>query len=369
MLRIHQLDAGKGDSAVIELHPPEGGHFYGVIDSNILPGQSVPPALHLLRKLKVEELSFVVLTHPHADHYSGLFQILQAYKGKIRSFFTFPLDKATGKLPALTKVARDLATKVDADHIAFRSLSELYKILLFATQHLSAEWDDTSSGWDSRYLSLPGLSMFAVLPLKSKRGAFWEAIETGAYDPLTRGVHDNDLSIALRLEYAGREIVLGGDGTYAGWMARKMAAERSNLPMKADVVKLPHHGSKKDSNGAVLDSLFRPANDEQPRFAIISAEGRQHPAEEILKALADRGILPYCTNLAKQCGARSDLKVEIPNLSPVAKRDILQMVDETEHQAREPCQGIVTISVDATGQISIGTEHAVLCPYRVEELF
>jgi beta-lactamase superfamily II metal-dependent hydrolase len=369
LLRIHQLDAGKGDSAVIELHPPEGGHFFGVIDSNLLPGQSLPPALSLLRKLKVDELSFVVLTHPHADHYSGLFQILQAYKGKIRSFFTFPLDKATGKLPALTKVAKELAAKVDSDHIAVRNLSELYKILNFATQYLSAEWDDTTSGWDSRYLNLPGLSMYAVLPMKSKRGAFWEAIESGEYDPLIRGVHDNDLSIALRLEYAGREIVLGGDGTYAGWMTRKNAADRSNSPMKADVVKLPHHGSKTDSNAAVLDSLFRGNTIAERRYAIISAEGRKHPADETLKALADRGIFPFCTNLAKQCGAQSDLKVDIPDLSPVAKRDILQMVDETEHQSREPCQGAVTLNVDHAGQIKIDTEHAMLCPYRVEELF
>jgi glyoxylase-like metal-dependent hydrolase (beta-lactamase superfamily II) len=50
-------------------------------------------ALHKLRDLGATALSFVCLTHPHADHYRGFKDIIAAYNGKIGNFFLFPWGK------------------------------------------------------------------------------------------------------------------------------------------------------------------------------------------------------------------------------------------------------------------------------------
>jgi hypothetical protein len=40
--------------------------------------------LEYLRLLAVDSLAFVILTHPHEDHYLGMAELLRAYQGKVR---------------------------------------------------------------------------------------------------------------------------------------------------------------------------------------------------------------------------------------------------------------------------------------------
>jgi hypothetical protein len=82
------LKVGQGDSIVVNF-PDES---WAVIDSNIPPGQETPPALQLLRHHHVKKLFFVCLTHPHADHFTGLAQVLESFEGQIDEFWGFPVD-------------------------------------------------------------------------------------------------------------------------------------------------------------------------------------------------------------------------------------------------------------------------------------
>lgn len=86
MLRIHVLNVGHGDSIVLE-HEDNGARSFGVIDSNGVLGQD-PPALVKLRALGAKRLSFVALTHPHADHFVGLHRILKEFDGEVGRIYT-----------------------------------------------------------------------------------------------------------------------------------------------------------------------------------------------------------------------------------------------------------------------------------------
>ena len=69
--------------------------------------------------------------------------------------------------------------------------------------------------------------------------------------------------------------------------------------LRADVLKVGHHGSKTSSAAAFLDVV-------NPRIAVIQV-GRNnygHPSPEILKRLASRGILVFRNDLHGAIGLK-----------------------------------------------------------------
>ena len=94
-LHVHVLNVGHGDSIILE-YKRNDERVYGLIDSNS-NAPTEPPALTRLKELGATGLSFVCLTHPHRDHYCGMYQILREYKGRINEFYTFPLARLSEK--------------------------------------------------------------------------------------------------------------------------------------------------------------------------------------------------------------------------------------------------------------------------------
>jgi competence protein ComEC len=66
------IDVGEGDSILIE----SGGHAALIDAGNPIAGS---PVIRLLRSRKIEYLDRVIITHPHPDHFGGMFQILQNF--------------------------------------------------------------------------------------------------------------------------------------------------------------------------------------------------------------------------------------------------------------------------------------------------
>src|ERR1700733_6767851 len=89
MLIFYILNVEHGLSVVVE-YQRNGSSRFGVIDSNARSGET-PKALNKLRQLDAQSLSFICLTHPHRDHFSGLFSVIQNFRGKIDAFYSFPM--------------------------------------------------------------------------------------------------------------------------------------------------------------------------------------------------------------------------------------------------------------------------------------
>jgi competence protein ComEC len=92
----------------------------------------------------------------------------------------------------------------------------------------------------------------------------------------------------LRLRYRNRHILLPGD-----MEARvERGLLQNGLPIKAEVLKVAHHGSR---TSTTPEFLARAA----PRFGIISvgAYGRfGHPSQEVLQELRRAGVRTYRTD-------------------------------------------------------------------------
>ncbi len=105
------------------------------------------------------------------------------------------------------------------------------------------------------------------------------------WPPAEGGGSDNNNSVVLRIEFGERTILLTGD--------IEKAAERSlsQQHLKADVVKVPHHGSKTSSTENFVLAT-------KPTFAIISV-GRNsmygHPHEEVVQRWQSSGATVLTT--------------------------------------------------------------------------
>lgn len=99
----------------------------------------------------------------------------------------------------------------------------------------------------------------------------------------------NDWSIVLMVEYAGRKVLLTGDAEAPA--EADMLAYDDVLPLKADVLKVAHHGS--DTSSA-FDFIAAVA----PQYAVVSCdseEDRDYPSVVTAMTLFDCGVSDVLT--------------------------------------------------------------------------
>lgn len=91
---------------------------------------------------------------------------------------------------------------------------------------------------------------------------------------------DNDLSVVIRLDWDGTRVLLPGD------IEAEAEALVARSDCRADVLKVPHHGSRTSSSIAFIDAVA-------PRFAVVSTGGRygrEAVSSQVLDRYVQRGI-------------------------------------------------------------------------------
>ncbi|MBI4132060.1 MAG: MBL fold metallo-hydrolase [Candidatus Sungbacteria bacterium] len=235
-LYLHVLDVGQGDALLIEA--PNGSQV--LIDGG--PDTSVLARLGEIMPFWDRSLDLIVLTHPHADHLDGLLTVLQHY--------TVGAVIESGVNHTIPEYA------VWESEIKRRGIGRIA----------------------ARRGQVVGLSGGASLSLLAPFRPF-DGVSV-------RNVHE--ASVVMRLEFAGSTALLMADAEAP--LERELLAAGGGL--RADVLKVGHHGSKTSTSQAFLDRV-------QPRLAAISA-GRQnrygHPAQEVLDRLHAAGIAVFRTD-------------------------------------------------------------------------
>jgi competence protein ComEC len=116
----------------------------------------------------------------------------------------------------------------------------------------------------------------------------WDGVEFDVLYPAAgqRG-QDNNLSCVLRVRGVGGSALLPGDIEKEA----EHALSAAPAALGADIVLIPHHGSKSSSTAQFIAAVA-------PRYAIVSAGYRNrfgHPADAVVKAYKTRGIEVFST--------------------------------------------------------------------------
>jgi competence protein ComEC len=231
-LEIHMIDVGQGDA--IALRTPrwrwilvDAGDQWR--DSDVGARVVVP----YLRRRGGDVAAFI-LSHPHADHVGGAGSVLRL----------MPVGSVWDG--------------------GFPQASSVYEGVLAAARDRGVAWRTARPGVAE---SIDGVRLTVLSPDSSEIATAPDA---------------NAASVVIMAEYRGVRILLTGD---AERDVEARLVERLGNHLRADVLKVGHHGSATSTTTPFLDAVT-------PRLALVSvgaANRYGHPSPEVLEALRARG--------------------------------------------------------------------------------
>lgn len=253
IIRVAVFGPGYGESIVINI--PQIG--WGVIDSCLkkVHNENINPALRYLKQNNASSIAFLILSHPHKDHYEGLDQIIDEYVGRIDRICYYSGD-------GIREYRDYLIRKEILDSPGFRSFSHLFKKFEEAKNKGSqiiriAERTEIlrKKICGENSVEIFGLSPSAKNVEKYKKLLF-EAIpknEGDVFNFLTDSQH-NLISAAIWCSVGNTRLILGsdveiGEDDRTGWKGIVSNIDCPNL--SARLIKVSHHGSS--------NAFFEPA--------------------------------------------------------------------------------------------------------------
>ncbi|TPG69331.1 MBL fold metallo-hydrolase [Brevibacillus laterosporus] len=230
-LKVYFLDVGQGDATYIKT---ANGDNILIDGGNTDKGDLM---VKYLKDLKVDDIEVLIMTHPDADHIGGLNKVMQNFK--VKSVYAPKVAHTTDTYVNLLKQIKGQGLSIKA----------------------------TVAG--------------TTIPLQGVTARFVAPVST--YDKEL-----NEWSAVLHLAYGTTSFLFTGDAEH------KSEADMLKIKqvVKADVLKVGHHGSDSSTTPAFLKAVA-------PKYAVISS-GKEnkygHPTQGTLKKLQGAGITTYRTD-------------------------------------------------------------------------
>lgn len=220
---IHIIDVGQGDSVLLECDDK-----YMLIDAG--ESEYGTAVADYLKQYNVDKLTYMVVTHPHSDHYGGAKTVLES---------------------------------VETENI------------------IMTEASNTTRSWESFVDYVDNNNYNVIMPESNEIFELGECTVT-AYVPEIDNDDLNNCSIVLKAEYDEMSALFTGDAE----KSEELTMIESGFDVKADVLKLGHHGSSTSTS----EEFFEKVN---PNLALISC-GKDndygHPHKETTALLSEHNV-------------------------------------------------------------------------------
>ena len=270
-----------GDGDCICLEWREGvAKKIGIIDC-IHPSQRpTNPLVERLSAARYTHIEFVLLTHPHRDHYSGLqaiFEYCEEHSITIGRFLHTTPDP-NSYIKALLGI-----TDQRLLNALYSTILRLNKSSIIGNRHCVDNF--------SRSLPLGNISMDFLSPSEMERDQYRKSTHSEEEGRVFLKGGDANLTCAIVLLRAkDKSVLLTSDAVkYSIHRIRKSLG-----PPSLFAVQVPHHGSKYNH----VPIFWRSLNRTKMCTAVISASGRNnHPSGEVLNDLERLGYSIARTDL------------------------------------------------------------------------
>lgn len=287
VLKVHFIDVGQADAILIQ--GPEGENV--VIDAG--NNNDSETVVSYIRKQGVKELKAVIGTHPHEDHVGGLDAVIQSFN-------------------------------VD-------------KVYLPKAVHTSETFRDVLKAVSDKGIKVTAASGGIVIPLRGMTAEFLGPVGTD-YENL------NNHSAVLKLTYGENSFLFQGDAEEES--ERDILGRGMGSRLKADVLKLGHHGSSTSSTPEYLDAV-------KPKYAVITAgKGNDygHPHKETIERLKKKGISIYRTDEQGTIIAESDGKSIKFNMEPYSSGNDIVNPQTVKYYVDQQGNGLIKGNINSKGE-------------------
>lgn len=234
--QVYFLDVGQGDSQLIRL---KSGKTI-LIDAGT--GETAKKLTDYLKQLGIKRIDYLVATHPHADHIGGMAQVVNSLD--IGDIY---MPKIPDKQVPTTATYENLLKAIDKKGLKITAAKAGMTIL--------------DSGDEKLVTLAPNAAKYSDL---------------------------NNYSVVTKLTVGSKSFLFAGDAETDS--EKEMVAKGFDL--KADVLKLGHHGSSTSTGAAFLKAV-------NPSSAIVSCGVNNdygHPHRETISRLQKAGVTIYRTD-------------------------------------------------------------------------
>ncbi len=231
---VYYLNVGQGDCSIIISD-----------DSVMMIDTATPNRIKEIRSslmtLNIKTIDYLVITHQHDDHMGCAAEIIQSY------------DVKNVIMPKLSEI--NMVT------------TQAYEELLTAISENNVNAIPANSGYT---FSFGGSAVEILSPSKQDKNL-------------------NNMSIVLKVTFGETKFLFQGDAE----TKIENALLKSEFDLKADVLKVGHHGSNTSSSQKYLNAV-------SPKIAILSYGADNsygHPNEKVLERLENLNVSVYSTAL------------------------------------------------------------------------
>jgi len=284
-MKITFKDVGQGDSIILEWQS-KGVNKIGIIDCN-LRGKKDNPVVNYLQKVNSKEIAFLIISHPHSDHYSGMLDLLDHAEQnniiihRIASTFMLGDLKEYFKYFEITPQDTDLLVSIRKKWVAMMRDGLIIR-------------EDTLL--DGKQMQIDDdLIISSISPSMQDVRDYQRIVKLDAKVNIKEASRAaNLLSTMLRINYQNYNYLLTSDTEKASFLRAYNNEPHHFDGVNFHVCQMPHHGSIRNHASEFWANItnFKIQN------AIASAgNGYGHPSLNVLKAFYNSGYEVYCTNI------------------------------------------------------------------------
>lgn len=242
-LEVHFLDVGQADCILIKLPNQQSI----LIDAG--NNQDGDLVINYLKNEGIKRIDHVIGTHPHEDHIGGLDVVIDTF--------------------------------------------EIGKVYLPKVNHTTKTYEDVLLAIKNKGLKIFQAKAGVSLDVGPEVTAVFIAPNSAEYEEI------NNYSAVLKLVYGENSFLFTGD---AEEVSELEMLSQSSLELKADLLKVGHHGSSTSTTEEFLKAV-------SPKYAVISVgkdNAYGHPHKETIDKLIENKIIYFRTDLHGSIIAISD---------------------------------------------------------------
>jgi len=276
-VEVHFIDVGQGDSIYIKLPNnvdiliDGGNNWYG------------DDVVTYLKSQNVDDIEYMIATHPDADHIGGLDDVLKAFE---------VVNVYAPEVPHTTKTYNDFVLEVRNEGTYIKTAKAGITLINTAL---------------AAVIGCPSFSnLFFLGPVKNY------------------GTDLNSWSAVMKLDFGNSSFLFTGD---ADRISEKDMID-NGMSLKADVLKVGHHGSDSSTSQEFLKEV-------NPKYAVISVGKNNnygHPAQEVLVKLEKYKVDLFRTDLQEHIIAVSDGNKLNFNVEPINTTNLMEDSQKPEQQ-------------------------------------